>query len=295
MVLDRSGSIAQSGATQQVQSAFRAFVSALRNTGSRMSVSQFSSVAELPIGQYTTVTRRAIASTFEPYIALFRPEGYTHWEDGFRVPRYFAPRPDPARPHLVLFITDGNPNTVARTDRVTYDPGNPNVAQNQYELQLPLTEAQTQHLQDNESGRNQATKPAVANTNTLKGEGSHVLAVAVGDGLSGGSTLQRLSAISGPDVYSGTGTFDISTADVYRVADFDLLEAALRDAAFQLYAVGEHPEARRRQSGSRDRRPPAWPGLDDAGHRRPGARELGAPGRRRVARPRRPTRTQRDS
>ena len=70
----------------------------------------------------------------------------------------------------------------------------------------------------------------------MKGTGAHVLAVAVGDGLSGGATLQRLQSVSGPNVYDGTGTFDIATTDVYRVADFASLEGALRDAAFQLCA-----------------------------------------------------------
>ena len=42
--------------------------------------------------------------------------------------------------------------------------------------------------------------------------------------------------MSGPDVFSGNGTFDISTDDVYRVADFSDLEDALREAAFQLCA-----------------------------------------------------------
>ena len=42
--------------------------------------------------------------------------------------------------------------------------------------------------------------------------------------------------MSGPDVFSGNGTFDITTDDVYRVQDFDDLEDALRDAAFELCA-----------------------------------------------------------
>ena len=57
------------------------------------------------------------AAVFEPYINTgYNPGGTTHWEDAFRVGRYFMPRPSAQQPHLVVFITDGDPNKiVART------------------------------------------------------------------------------------------------------------------------------------------------------------------------------------
>ena len=113
VILDESGSIASAGATENVKTAFRAFTAALKNTGSRIAVSEFSTVASLPIGSaYTVVNDATIASTFEPYISGFNPAGTTHWEDAFRVGRYFLPRPSQATPHLVVFITDGDPNVV---------------------------------------------------------------------------------------------------------------------------------------------------------------------------------------
>ena len=51
--------------------------------------------------------------------------------------------------------------------------------------------------------------------------------------------------MSGDDVFSGFGTFDIATDDVYRVADFGHLEEALREAAFGLRAVADGAQARR--------------------------------------------------
>ncbi len=78
VTLDRSGSIENAGAEDDVQRAFRAFTSALKNTGSRLAVSEFSTVARLPLlppsaqSTYTTVTDQTIASTFEPYIAGVR-------------------------------------------------------------------------------------------------------------------------------------------------------------------------------------------------------------------------------
>ena len=75
------------------------------------------------------------------------------------------------------------------------------------------------------------------NANALKGMGSHVLAVAVGDGVRGDETLERLVSVSGPDVIeSGSGaTFDGDT-DVYRATSFEDLEPALRALAFALCA-----------------------------------------------------------
>jgi large repetitive protein len=49
VILDESGSIANAGATEDVKTAFRAFTAALNNTGSRMAVAEFSSVARLPL------------------------------------------------------------------------------------------------------------------------------------------------------------------------------------------------------------------------------------------------------
>ena len=240
MILDESGSIANAGATEDVRRAFRAFTSALANTGSRMAVSEFSTVARLPLPgaasrSYTEVTTSSVNTIFNPYITNnFNPTGSTHWEDAFRVGRYFLPRPSPDKPHLTLFITDGNPNVIVRQDRVTFDPGNPNVAQNQYELKVPLDPAALN--QTTSASENPAKDRAVPNANALKGMLSHILTVAVGDGLSSDEALDRIIDVSGPDVFSGTGEFDITTDDVYRVPNFEDLEDAMRDAAFSLCA-----------------------------------------------------------
>ena len=107
VILDESGSIASANATEDVRRAFRAFTSALRNTGSRMAVSEFSTVARLPLPgaaqrAYTTVTDASANNIFDPYITNdYRPDGRTHWEDAFRMGRYFLPRPSQEQPHLV--------------------------------------------------------------------------------------------------------------------------------------------------------------------------------------------------
>ena len=86
------------------------------------------------------------------------------------------------------------------------------------------------------AGNAAAKDRAVSNANALKAQGSHILTVAVGNGLNNAQSLARIVDVSGPDVFSGTGTFNIATDDVYRVPNFADLEAAMRQAAFQLCA-----------------------------------------------------------
>ena len=118
MILDESGSVGIHAAV--VRRAFNAFTSALNNTGSRIAVSEFSTVADLPLSgparnTYTTVTDATRADIFGPYIANgYRPDGATNWEDGLRMGRYFLPRPGAQQPHLTVLITDGDPNEVIR-------------------------------------------------------------------------------------------------------------------------------------------------------------------------------------
>src|SRR3954452_14001763 len=226
IILDESGSVANYA--DNVRQAFNAFTSALNNTGSRIAVSEVSTGADLPLSgaarmSYTVVTDATRASTFGPYITTgYDPSGSTNWEDGLRMGRYFLPRPSAQQPHLTVFITDGDPNEIIRNT----------VSANDYENKVPLSTTQVQSQGDN----NAAKDAAVPNANAIKGQGSHILAVAVGAGLNSAASLNRLIEVSGPNVFSGTGTFDITRDDVYRVADFSQLEAALRDAAFKLCA-----------------------------------------------------------
>src|SRR3954447_16303824 len=226
MILDESGSVGIHAGV--VRRAFNAFTSALNNAGSRIAVSEFWTVADLPLSgaardTYTTVTDATRADIFGPYINDdYQPNGATNWEDGLRMGRYFLPRPSAQQPHLTVFITDGDPTEAIKDT----------VSESDYQTTVPLGPLQVQELLDS----NRAKDAAVPNANAIKGQGSHILAIAVGSGLSSQSSLERIEDVSGDDVFSGFGTFDITTDDVYRVADFDDLEAALREAAFGLCA-----------------------------------------------------------
>lgn len=233
MILDESGSIGSSGATGAVIEAFDSFVSSLANTGSRVAVIEFSQVARLPVDRYITVTPETIASTFLPYINNdYNPGGNTNWEDALRAARYFLPRPSAQVPHLVMFITDGDPTEAIDWNAVTYDPGNPNEAQNEYELKIPLSAGNETNGSDPNPGKDRA----VSNANGVKFEGSHILTVGIGEALANPSSQQRLEDVSGTDIFDGTGQLDISTDDLALVPDFDDLAAALREAAFGLCA-----------------------------------------------------------
>jgi uncharacterized repeat protein (TIGR01451 family) len=228
MILDESGSIASSDATDDVRNAFQAFVDSLNNTGSSMSVIEFSTVARLPSiggvapGEYITIDD-ATSEDFEDYIdSQYNPNDRTNWEDALRVARYFAPRPDPTIPHLVVFITDGDPTQVINTREVTSV---------EYETKVPLSNNETSSASGDSGGN-----PAIPNANALKSVGSHILAIGVGSALQNNSSVNRLKKVSGDDIFDGTGTFDISTTDIYLEEDFSKLEDALRDAAFQLCA-----------------------------------------------------------
>jgi hypothetical protein len=220
MILDESGSIGTSNATQDVRNAFKAFTDAIKNTSSAMAVAEFSRVARLPaIGgfpprKYITVTDSTKVD-FDAYINNdFNPNGNTNWEDGLRmgIPK-FLPRDNFQVPHLTVFITDGDPNQIIRDSVTATD----------YADKVPLADSQTTG-----ANQNTAADHAVANANNLKTQGSRILAIAVGAGLSSNASLNRLIRVSGPNVYNGTGDFDISTDDIYREPDFSKLQDALR-------------------------------------------------------------------
>ena len=101
----------------------------------------------------------------------------------------------------------------------------------EYQTKVPLSDNEV-----SDASGNAGATPAISNANALKADGSHILAIGVGAALQNAQSRQRLISVSGPDVFSGIGTFDIATDDAYLEPNFAELEDALRDAAFQLCA-----------------------------------------------------------
>jgi hypothetical protein len=113
LVLDASGSVSSSAT--YVRNAVTSMVNLLKDTGSQVAIVEFGTTADTPV-PYTLVTASTIASVFTPYVATSGPgpryyDGrvgqYTNWDDGLRQVNAL-----PTPPDLVLFFTDGDPNTV---------------------------------------------------------------------------------------------------------------------------------------------------------------------------------------
>jgi uncharacterized repeat protein (TIGR01451 family) len=203
LVLDKSGSIASSGATQQVRNATGAFLTALSGTGADMSIVDFSTRAERPVG-YTTVTPGTIASVFEPYLEnQYNPSGWTNWEDAFHKVREANTQGTVA--DLVVFVTDGDP-----TARNTDSGG----------VVTDLVE-----------GDVTALTRAVGEADQVKGQDSHVFALGVGAAVTDPLSARRLTAVSGFEQYPNE---PFSRADYTLVEDFANLAAALRRIAVEL-------------------------------------------------------------
>ena len=213
LVLDESTSIATSGATQAVRNAAKSFVSSLSGTGSHLAITVFSSTARLGVA-YTLVNQSTVSDVFNPYIEnRYSPSGTTNWQAAFEIVKQAnaAAADHLAGAHhadLVVFITDGDPNTVTNANgSTTYRSG--------------------------QDGGVESMVPAVAGADAVKVQGSRVFVVGVGASLTNPYSEARLTAISGPTAYpSDTHPFD--ETDYTIVSRFDELERALRDISVAL-------------------------------------------------------------
>ena len=183
VILDESGSIENAGATDDVQDAFRAFTSRAqqhRLAAWRCRSSPPSRDCRCPAPRSAATprspTRRSDTSSSPTSAPATTRRRHAL---GGRLPgRPLLPaRPSPDPAHLVVFITDGDPNEIVRNDRVTYDPGNPNEAAERIRAQGAARRQRATRRR-----RKPAKNRAVPNANALKAKGSHILAVAVGNG-----------------------------------------------------------------------------------------------------------------
>ncbi|HRE00893.1 MAG TPA: hypothetical protein PLV68_06310, partial [Ilumatobacteraceae bacterium] len=146
-------------------------------------------------------------NTYNPYqnAAGGTNPQYTNWEAGLYQALDGAP--------LVVFITDGDPNTVGTTGSSTAN-------------NLPNSDL--------------AASAAVGIMNQLKENGQHVLAIGVGNGVTNTTSFNRLRDLvepNNPSVWEGgAGSFDIRTTDALKVTDFSALTDALRRVVFSLCA-----------------------------------------------------------
>lgn len=211
LVLDRSYSILTSNNVANVKAAATSFVKAFQDTNTRVGIVKFSSEAQAAVPlTFDTAESGAPTGALGASIASYTAGGQTNWEDALiKTNSEFAAASSRRAPRLVVFVTDGQPNTY-------------NLANGLPSAQLP-------------NGDPLAVDPAVAQANTLKATyGAHVLAVGIGALIDQPAT-DRLTQISGTDVTSsGTPAFDAQTTDVIVQPDFTALGGNLRAVADQV-------------------------------------------------------------
>jgi uncharacterized repeat protein (TIGR01451 family) len=217
LVLDESGSIESSNATEKVRRAVRAFLNALSGTGSAVSIIDFSTTATRQ-KNYIQVTGSvdpdgrngtgSIGADFEPYLKNgYDPEGWTNWEDALhevKVANDATPVAD-----LVMFITDGDP-TARNTD----------------------TGGTVTNLVEGEA---EALRRAAHEADEVKKQNSKMFAVGVGSAVTKQTSARRLTAISGFNQYPNA---PFTRADYTLVTDFDDLAQALAEIVAELCGAG---------------------------------------------------------
>ena len=235
-------------AVEPVRSAATAFTQALLDTGSPLGITAFNSTgrsgppmrprSDVPatgIG-YSELTHANI-SMFTDWIGTGRgpaavpggynppttasggsttgtgttaPSGTTNWQDAFNQVEDLTRTPG-GPPNLVVFVTDGQPNTVG-TAGVPIPPGG-----------APTDgSGGPRFISNTPTGFDQALGPAVTVANRLKAEGVRIFGVGVGPDVSAAADVARLREVSGPT----EGTNPV-TADYTVDKSFDALKATL--------------------------------------------------------------------
>ena len=235
LVLDESGSIKDtSGAEAGVVAAVKSFVTGLNGTGSRIRIVEFGTNARdakvngstgfqtvngaLVTAVNTYLDGSATADIAERYNPLYPDDDYwTNWEAGLN--EALAPQVDGKNgAPLVVFITDGVPNTVGTNGSA--DPGNSGGV----------------------NGNQAAADAAINEIELLQARPGHVLGVGVGTAVTG-NTFDRLANLVEPkttgtnarSVWSNSNdVLDIRTTDLLKVSNFANLPDAISRVVYAL-------------------------------------------------------------
>jgi len=207
LVLDESGSVDPHEGT--VRSALHAFLTALTDVGVDSAVVEFGTAAKTVFG-YTPITAANVAGVFDPYVDatavgdVYNPPSqlgaFTNWDDALDEVSQINAANGVAP--LVLFLTDGDP-TAYNLDHAGESGG-------------VVVGGVT----------SEGVVRAVAEAEEIRAQGSHIVAVGVGNALTDASSVDRLKQVAGPDVYTG-GILDLDLIDTVLVPDFADLPAAM--------------------------------------------------------------------
>lgn len=185
LILDLSGSV--SPYVSNLRAAASTFVDSLTGTPSQVSLFTFADRAPAATGAnlgLTPVSTSAGAASVKERIATYTAGGSTNWDRGI----YQAANAS-AVFDVAVVITDGNPTVYGAAE----GPGN------------------RTRFREVENG--------IFSANTLKAQGTRVIAVGVGDGV--GGAADNLRAISGPTL----------GADYFQTNDYSAAGTALRELA----------------------------------------------------------------
>ena len=205
LVLDASGSIEQGAERDAVKAASIAFLNGLADTSSSARIIQFSTTSEqlsprLPIaGTDLTALKDAINTKYYTGVG----GNMTNWQ--MPLWQTSTETPTPLADGLVVFVTDGDPNTIGGFEGKA--------------ISYPAEDS--------------AADAAMVYANTLKTAGNRVIAVGVG--VSGSASQARLTKISGDVIKTSIAPTDtINSFDVLIPANFDNLASALKTVAAAL-------------------------------------------------------------
>lgn len=185
LVLDNSTSIDPTE-LGQMKTAMNAFVSALAGTPTQFSVTKFATTA-LIIQAFTSNS----GSVTTAINGIPVGGGFTNWEDGLTKAQ--STLPNRTNPNLVIFASDGNPNTVIGGS-------------------------------GGSASESTAVSAAQVVANALKASGTRILAIGIGTDLN----VTNMEAISGSNVNTG----NVLTSDVI-TTDFSGLATQLATFATQ--------------------------------------------------------------
>ncbi|PIE34250.1 MAG: hypothetical protein CSA55_01230 [Ilumatobacter coccineus] len=195
LIVDESGSMR--GNQDNVRNALRAILDSFNNTGSNMAIVRFDSYAHqvsgfVPVDDSTTAATGVLGS----YIDDYEVRNMTNWDDALHAAHTISPPPADGAVELTMIITDGNPNARENHNH----PG--------YNAVTPV-------------GR------AINEADHIKGLGSHMFAVGVGNNISE-TNLQRITG----DVRFPTAGQTFGNSDYMIEPNFDDLETSLRAAVY---------------------------------------------------------------
>lgn len=197
LVMDISGSVGDS--ITQLKGAGDTLIDSLVGTDSRVALFSFSNTspgsgATQNYPSLASVSTATQADAIKTRYATWTSGGGTNWDRALAVTAQ-----SPAAYDVVVVITDGNP---------TYY-NNP--------VQGPGDFTRVREVEN-----------GIFSANAVKAEGTRVIALGVGSGVTGAQTALNLAAISGPTPFTGANA---TQADYFQTADYSSAGQALRELA----------------------------------------------------------------